>query len=863
MSEADIRLMFRLVIAGDYDKIKKEGYKARPDCSPVKVETPMLWLHKDSNVEFQMQSWRFLSAFWRRYLDNKDVSVLIEAVEIMSDWLEVSKSSRSKYLWYDMAAGLRAMHIGFLLKCQKEFGLVFTDNYKKVVSSLYVSHKKFLENKKNITKGNHAIYQILGLRLMADANDDRSTEGYCVSQIKKLLSDSFDSNYVCTENSPFYHKYNVSLIGSIKPLFPNSLSRIVVDIQENGRRLVKWFTSPEGELYMIGDTEGKGEALEERDVLESERLSDKLIFLDLQESGYQIIRTRPSVRKDKAEVLIFYGPSKSLVHAHAHHLSFILIANGIEIFTDPGKYTYENNEFRSYFVGDASHSTLGLAGRNFLPGEIRPGDCKLNPIKVERDSLELSGLVRKGDVLEHRREISYKAGEEILIRDFIATNEDDAPQARYCLSSKVDDVDVGGNGVRLFAEGVCIAEIEFKPTPAAIDVFKGDGRIGWISKEYNSKLASYILYVNYEKGLNKFETKVYFGRALKENVNKQCGFKKTGRAIKGFEEYSYKDCRFIYKKSHFSNIVAVGFSSIPEPGEEQKYKYLNVCIGKGISFCFFLDRDAPEPKKNGSYYLSPGCGFEYIENIQGVLGQIFPDVKRNDFLLLGSSKGASAALLFGLYSGYNRFLISAPQIRIATYLQGRDPLILKEILRGRPPQALDDLIVEKLRSRSIRDIDVTVFIDRDDKYHIGDLEYFEKELPELKLRKVETSGGHGGESAVHYQERLSAYLEASRKGGAFLESSCFENQDISVIITFSDHAVNAKIVPGALNSIPVYRQEYAFYLICENEKKKVVAYSKNNSASFPLKEGERQHYSITGFVRDSLSKRVEWKRVRL
>jgi hypothetical protein len=256
-------------------------------------------------------------------------------------------------------------------------------------------------------------------------------------------------------------------------------------------------------------------------------------------------------------------------------------------------------------------------------------------------------------------------------------------------------------------------------------------------------------------------------------LNGKDHFIKTGRVIKGFPEYEFNGCRFIYRSSKSSKFIILGFSSIPEEGEPQKYKFLNAFESKNVNFFICLDRNVPHPNFNGSYYLYPGCGRQYLIVMYKIFILLFPDHRKENCLLIGSSKGGSSALIFGLFFGFKKYLIAAPQIRIAKYLKNRDLKILNEIIGSEHPDTLDDLIIKLFSSvEKLADLSLCVFIGECDGYHLSDLEYLTQRIPGIKIKTVLTPGGHGGMSANIYQNSLINYLEKC------IDSDCLDDLPI-------------------------------------------------------------------------------------
>lgn len=484
--DIDPKIIFRLIIGKNFEELKKVGYIARNGLKPIPVSIPMKWESKDDNLEFNLHAWRFFNPCWEYYVKNSTIEIAEEVIKfifpIIKDWNYFKENKRSHYIWYDMAVGIRAMHLGFLKYLIDRYKIPIEKEDVDLIETLICEHVDWLSQQNNITKGNHALYEIIGLRIIS-AIAKIDTEDFVNQNINKLIDDAFDEYAVSTENSPFYHGYNISILNSIPDiLFPN-ISQRKRKIIKDANVITKWLTGNNGLFYRIGDTEGKGVLLESQDVASN---SD-VVYKDLYQSGYQIIRSNPNAQY--FESLIFKGAPASLVHAHADALSFIFYYKNKEIFSDPGKFTYENNEFRKFFVGDRSHNTAGLREINFLQKDIFEIEENINclsPLGVRDGTYILHGKIMKGDKFKHIRRIEYTPFNEIIIYDEIDNYNNELKNAleiRFLLG-----LDIEYNGKFLInKESGESLKIDFLGDIDDLEYISPLEKSLWISSTYKSK----------------------------------------------------------------------------------------------------------------------------------------------------------------------------------------------------------------------------------------------------------------------------------------------------------------------------------------------------------------------------------------
>lgn len=151
----DPRFFFRLIIGGDFSSLSSKGFVAREGLKPIPIKVPMKWKHKDSNIEFNLHAWRFFSASWAFYVKQSSFEIAKEVFEfnikVIKDWDRHGIKDKSKYAWYDMTAGIRAMHLAFMKYVILKHCLNVHEEDKLLIDKLSALHITWLSTQKNIT----------------------------------------------------------------------------------------------------------------------------------------------------------------------------------------------------------------------------------------------------------------------------------------------------------------------------------------------------------------------------------------------------------------------------------------------------------------------------------------------------------------------------------------------------------------------------------------------------------------------------------------------------------------------------------------------------------------------------------------
>jgi hypothetical protein len=508
---------FRQIVMGDYELQEKKGFRPRADTPAVALKVPFKWTgYKDRNAEFVIHSWRFLCPIWNRLTPTGDPKYLGEALSYILDWNAWLKSGRtsSSFAWNDMATGIRAMHLAFALQAVRAFPSDIDAGMRAMLADIAGNHLEKLLQESFISIGNHAVYQIAGLRLLCVAGDDADANlAYCERHMRKLLDESFDSHGVHTENSPFYHQYVIHLFSFIHPpLFP-SLSETIREILKKARTVTSWLTAPNGHFFQIGDSEGVGPSLRMgSEGCDFEERGVRYVSKDLSDSGYVVMRSHPDTPIGDATALVVHATNKTLVHSHADHLSFIFFHRGIELFADSGKYNYEFDKWRDYFVGDSAHNSVGLEGRRFGPKDVRLGAAHLDALTVAGSHYLVQGSVQKGadDEFRHQRRLELYPGKRLVIQDHVENRGQERVEVRFHLGIGVE-AEARDSEVVLRGPNGELGVLRCDPALLELRLDRGldaDEIQGWISKQYKVKNSAWVVRAIYPSDIAKIDSEI-------------------------------------------------------------------------------------------------------------------------------------------------------------------------------------------------------------------------------------------------------------------------------------------------------------------------------------------------------------------
>lgn len=135
-------------------------------------------------------------------------------------------------------------------------------------------------------------------------------------------------------------------------------------------------------------------------------------------------------------------------------------------------------------------------------------------------------------------------------------------------------------------------------------------------------------------------------------------------------KYKQTTLKYIFHKSPKSKTLIVVFSACTRVGIPARYNYMRTLNDVKCNKLFILD-DFGEDHRGG-YYLGRYPDFEYEQATLFLLRQVIEDNQIEKCYFVGSSKGAYAALNFGLQLNIDTIgrgiIIGAPQYFLGKYL---------------------------------------------------------------------------------------------------------------------------------------------------------------------------------------------------
>lgn len=213
--------------------------------------------------------------------------------------------------------------------------------------------------------------------------------------------------------------------------------------------------------------------------------------------------------------------------------------------------------------------------------------------------------------------------------------------------------------------------------------------------------------------------------------------------------YYFEDAKIFNKDK-----LIVIFSAFSK--DKPKYNYIKSLIGIDCNKLYILD----DYGEKGCYYLGLNGNFDVETSVMSLISKIMSkkNVKFTDVIAVGSSKGGSAALYYGIKYNFKEVIAGAPQYKIGTYLSDLSIKTYGKDIFGEINEAnrikYDNLIRKVLNDDTNTKISILTS-DGDNQYKkvLKDIEYIMDEK-NIKFKLDKCDIGHHNEISNNFPEYM-------------------------------------------------------------------------------------------------------------
>lgn len=447
--------------------------------SPVRVDRLVDWqLHDEDqrSWNFHIHSWDMVEALLTAYNKDPFTIFLRPAVQIALDWVQqhtkaakpIVSDTISKFAWYDMAAGLRAYRLAFIIDAADREGLL-TEQENCLLWEGLLAHDDYLKVDDNIAfHTNHGYYQAagqiaMGRRFAQTQENMAAALQQGIKRFKIMLDTQFTQDGVHREHSPDYHRMVYeTLVGVLNAELINDES--ILAFTKSIEEALSWFIYPHRRIVNFGDSDSrdvtstinmanlKWQTSPMRFVTtngELGSLSSETLKV-FKEAGYFIVRFNQSIENTYYENYSYLAQTAafhSRTHKHADDLSFVWCEKGHNILIDAGRYGYigkaemgtelwkqgywYTHPNRLYCESTRAHNTLEFDKKDYPRKGVKPYGSAIGRHRQYANGLTvLETECKHFKTIRRARVLVYMPNQWLIVYDWFKDNLDDKHDVR-------------------------------------------------------------------------------------------------------------------------------------------------------------------------------------------------------------------------------------------------------------------------------------------------------------------------------------------------------------------------------------------------------------------------------------------------
>jgi len=393
-------------------------FKPRNDNEPYTLTFPLDWStdpFNDRNWCYQLHAWRMMDSLFFKYEESKNHNYLISCIDVMLDWenYTILQDKKTEMTWNDMATGLRALKIGYIINRLLIEDKHIEPDYIDNLIRLAKIHIEELINQK-ISLNNHGIFQVHGLMILSWILKDNKSMEYALKWMNILLKQQFYEEGFHSENSDDYHWFIFKTFDDILKFPVYQQNKDIATIILNATNCKAWTVFPNNQSLVIGDSSDSI-----RNVKIPTKNTDDYFVKFFKESGFFFVRSSFKTDSINASMLFLQTAYKNKSHRHADDFNILLYEFGKNILVDSGKYSYEEKSLqRLYCRSTYSHNCLQIDKKNYeYKGEYYYDSAVKEYDEKDGVFIVKTSLQRKDFEVLHDRLILYKPKEFLVVID--------------------------------------------------------------------------------------------------------------------------------------------------------------------------------------------------------------------------------------------------------------------------------------------------------------------------------------------------------------------------------------------------------------------------------------------------------------
>lgn len=390
------------------------AFRPRRDIEAVNLTLPINWSQDpfgDRNWRMSLNALRIIDPLISKYQKRADMELLREMLAVIIDWEQYHRSrfNLNAFAWYDMSAAYRVNRLVKVIGFLRDSNLKLSASTIEHLIVFSGSHAQYLRDPKYLSGGSHAIFQLSALyrlcQILPEIKQCFGANAWIRDEMEKLILQQYTRDGLHTEHSFGYHFFTLQHFKDLQdeglPIFTQEAQARLAKAEKAACTLM----APNGYMPAVGDS---AEGIKKRQNFKCpiEPLYPHISYFP--EGGMAALKTENMA-------LWFYAFYHSGSHKHWEELSFTLWGNGEPLLIDAGKFTYNKNPQRDYFLSREAHNTVifsTLWGK-YLPKKMYGSG--IYSAQHQGETISLNGAVLLTRGLEHKREVQFKTKNKTIV----------------------------------------------------------------------------------------------------------------------------------------------------------------------------------------------------------------------------------------------------------------------------------------------------------------------------------------------------------------------------------------------------------------------------------------------------------------
>jgi hypothetical protein len=484
--------VFRIGEQGSFDH---DGFtfRARADADPVRINSKLGrgFLRDDRNRLAQILMFRFADSYFRNLPESAEVFSLDKALNVLLD-IDI-ENHNDALSWDPMMAANRVFRYLFIKHIVSDLL-----RYKVQLHTIGRLDDRILVHANRllvmpIPSNNHGLQALHAKVALAKFGYTGFSLESTTTHLADQFLEKFNDEGFYEENSSEYHIYGTQLLETFngEGWYENTK---LPDILNDALDFINTLFAAPKEAFSFGDSD---RTLLRRQVEKgvinvesSEFVTTKLRVLKT--SG--IVLSRLYEGGESSSLLLTNGYQCS-THNHHDYMSIEWYCDNDWILIDPGKHSYDGDDFSKYIMSDYSHNTLTLSD---LEHNYRKSKKIVAGEKLLEGGHKLEAEIKDAN-FSVSRDVTHNK-KEIFVRDiFTRSNTENKPvRSSMLIGESFNYIESQGERwIRLSNDNGKVLTIK---SGLPIEVYRGctDSNEGWYAQKYRTKKECYKVFSKFE-----------------------------------------------------------------------------------------------------------------------------------------------------------------------------------------------------------------------------------------------------------------------------------------------------------------------------------------------------------------------------